>query len=427
MRRLARLSLAVATVALTTLSACGSTGHKVAPQIHAIPSPDLTVDDTIDDLDFIVQGGHTVHLVYLVVRRNTYDIPQRSEIWYQQGDLTNGTWSKPSMIKSGSVEQPRVATYDKELDVLFISDWDLEAVSSTDAGRSWARSSLALPRETATSFSVISDRGNLTLLYMGHIRDGEGFLSGRHKAMAMVIGTERRDSVAIAEDSGPTGTGPWPRLAEHGHVLVGAFCFAPIRNVEQGSSGGDHVFIATSRDGGSFWAAPLEASFSPPVAAVRALDILPTASGRFVLLIDDTRVRILHLDEAGRSYEYPQAMGRKTEHQLSSFVAGASVGQTEYVLWIDSRNAKRDALSLVSDQPYWMNNDLFYAHLSDLTDVNAALHQVQVTGTGGYVRTVKAREGKGGLEIVWTGRKRVGRDEKEYGDKYELYHAEVER
>ena len=80
-------------VLMAGFAGCGPASSSGHPVVHVAPIAPLNLDDAVEALDFVVENGHTLHLVYQVVR-GTSTTPLK-EVWYERGDLRTNVWSHP--------------------------------------------------------------------------------------------------------------------------------------------------------------------------------------------------------------------------------------------------------------------------------------------------------------------------------------------
>ena len=95
--------------------------------------------------------------------------------------------------------------------------------------------------------------------------------------------------------------------------------------------------------------------------------------------------------------------------------SAAAVDDRGHVVWIDNRFRELDAFpaNVLSDQPYWADNDVFALPLSSLMRSSAEasrLVPLRLTRDLQYAKRIRARNGERGVYVIWTGRAKVGKN-----------------
>ena len=432
MRRALRLWFSRLTLltAMACLS-CAAKGDSQIPTVTEIPTPQYKPEDSIDALDFVVDQRGVVHLVWLS-GLTSKPLPSPA-IWYQSGDPRKGTWTQAICLGSSN-SRPRIVSDGSTLHVLF--GRKLAHFESRDLGKSWQSLTSALESDSvgANVFDAIAADGQLTVAYVARPRaEVDGITATSVWMQRYAAGKWDRPVRFTTPSVQTTSTLPDPRLVSDGDSLYFLYGInEEVRRDREGDSGmyqevgfQARLFLSRSGDHGLTWSNPAEVKISSqPTSPISAWEVeLAKLRGHLMLVLSTPMLLGTTLGPSGEWSEVSVIKPFEGPEGSKMWSPSAAVRNGEgWLLWIDDRYRQRDSaageLSVLSDQPYWADNDVFAVPLSSLLSASAgATHREPLRLTTEHQRAeeVRARATDDGVYVVWTGRAKVGKNRRSAG------------
>ncbi len=430
------LALGVATAACGGDTQAAPAARPPAPAV--VPGVDLRPEDDVDALDCASDRRGALHLVWREVLAERPGGP-RYRVRYARREAGGATWSGPETVVEAADPPPRLVLLGGSVHAL--AGPGLRHVVATGAGSGWRAAGELLEAGGPPTLSYAAAAVDGRLLAVSFAREGRGELVLDATLWDPADGavTTRR----LAEFPPSPFDPPAPALATSGGVtsLVAAVNGQVRRTVQENGRSAEVVsprarlVWLASRDGGRSWTAPRELPppREGPPSTVRDVDLVASPEGLLAFYAAHGVWAERLAAEPGLPVqiavpERSALHGGTGARSVTAARTGAGAGA---LAWIDERFRKSDRRWWNplggwpwSDSPDWINNDVFSLSLAELEGAPASvagLRPARQTAAGSYAADACLAAAGRDLDLVWTGRRRVGKTRGGLGASPEIF------
>lgn len=393
---------------------------------EALPPPDatasladasgLTASDEIDGLDLSTGSDGDLHLVWRE-RLGLYGNPAGERIIYRRGHGTPLRWDAPVIVTGSGTGKPQVAVTREGVHVFAggrLRHWLLPPGGEAfeDLG------DLLSGKFGAAASDAIAAANRVVIVFMA-----SNPINGKHVFGVGWSAAGTTTPVTIAIASAPEAMRPGraePKLYPLDGRLMAIWpervstVTYDERTRATGYRSSARVRVAWSEDGGLSWGSATEVTASPPPQSIGTVAAAGTVQAPVALF---TAYGLFGSRRSSAGWSTPVRIAAYEPGWLSgsadtSEVAATQCGGHTAVAWVDARHRRSDRRWWKplggfpwSDNPDWINNDLFVTtELSQVAGRPAAMAPMRLTPEGSFTSQVAVAQRDGELIVLRAGR-----------------------
>ncbi len=416
-----------------------------------VPGVTLSLDADIRAIDFTVDEQESLHLGWIL--NPTRSRLAQEKIFYARGDRGGASWSQPQKLADNCPKFVRVLVTTDGVHVLCGNK--LRHFFSSDGGNSW-RELAPLLSDTegyALVSDVISVNDGLIAAYLGRsIVTSE---STKKEIGLYITKWSSNKLTTPLRIASLVGNSPIAlRLAaneDHLHLLC---TISDERQIKEKNytrfESSVQLFYLQSQNIGITWSSPVEISLNESQGVTvkpsgiqtigETIELLPLGQELFAFYHNIDLYMTYTAD--GSTWSPPVNITSYQPSWLaaafySRSVSAAAVNGHGRLVWIDSRYRKSDRQWWKplggwpwSDAPDWANNDIFTLPLSDIVAIVKGGQQLRhvitpqrLTPPLSYADQVQLRASHTRLFMVWSGRRKVGKQFDTFEQPAELFYT----